>query len=199
MILTIASLKGGVGKTTTAVHLAAYLAPRAPTLLIDGDQNRSALQWASQGHLPFNVVDEAEAPAYVPEYRHVVIDTAARPEPDALAALARASDLLIIPTTPGVLSISTLLPMVGVLREVGTSRYKVLLTMTPTNHRSSVTSEARAALEEAGLPLFAGNIRYYAAFEHAAMMGKTVLDLAYGSSDKGWQDYHAVGKEIVPS
>jgi hypothetical protein len=31
------------------------------------------------------------------------------------------------------------------------------------------------------------------------MTGKTVLDLAYGSSDKGWQDYHAAGKEIVPS
>jgi cellulose biosynthesis protein BcsQ len=42
MILTIASFKGGVGKTTTAVNLAAYLNEKQPTLLIDGDPNHRA-------------------------------------------------------------------------------------------------------------------------------------------------------------
>ena len=37
MIISIAGFKGGVGKTTTAVHFAAYLQQSAPTLLIDGD------------------------------------------------------------------------------------------------------------------------------------------------------------------
>jgi chromosome partitioning protein len=34
MFVTVASYKGGAGKTTTAVHLAAYLQRLAPTLLI---------------------------------------------------------------------------------------------------------------------------------------------------------------------
>ena len=42
MIVTVASFKGGVGKTTTALHLAAYCQTLAPTLLVDGDLNTRA-------------------------------------------------------------------------------------------------------------------------------------------------------------
>lgn len=61
MIVTVASHKGAVGKTTTAVHLAGFLQGKAPTLLIDGDPNRSATGWAKRGKLPFRVIDERQA------------------------------------------------------------------------------------------------------------------------------------------
>ncbi|MFX5302078.1 ParA family protein, partial [Acinetobacter baumannii] len=57
MILAVTGFKGGVGKTTTAVHLAAVLAEDAPTLLVDGDPNRSATGWHARGGLPVKVVD----------------------------------------------------------------------------------------------------------------------------------------------
>ena len=61
MYITVAADKGGVGKTTTAVHLAAYFQTRAATVLIDGDPNRSATEWgAAGGPLPFAIVDVAE-------------------------------------------------------------------------------------------------------------------------------------------
>ena len=37
MHVAVASFKGGVGKTTTAIHIAAYLQTLGPTLLLDGD------------------------------------------------------------------------------------------------------------------------------------------------------------------
>ena len=46
MIVTVASFKGGVGKTTTAFHLAKFFSEtEEPTLLVDGDPNRSSLSW----------------------------------------------------------------------------------------------------------------------------------------------------------
>src|SRR5690349_7749300 len=47
MKIGVVNTKGGVGKTTIAVHLAAMLAGQAPTLLIDGDPQGSAVSWAA--------------------------------------------------------------------------------------------------------------------------------------------------------
>lgn len=47
MIYSVVNTKGGVGKTTTAVHLATMLAQSDKTLLIDGDPQASAASWAA--------------------------------------------------------------------------------------------------------------------------------------------------------
>src|SRR4051812_35161164 len=98
MIVTVAAFKGGTGKSTSAVHLAAYLKTRGPTLLIDGDPNRSAIGWARRGggKLPFLVVDERMAARIMRESapEHVVIDTPARPTREDLEVLVGGCDLL---------------------------------------------------------------------------------------------------------
>jgi len=91
MIVTVASFEAGVGKTTTSIHLAAYHARFASTLLLDGDQNRSASGWAQRGHLPFKVGDERQAARYARDYVHTVIDTQARPAPEDLRVLVEGS------------------------------------------------------------------------------------------------------------
>lgn len=195
MILTVASFKGGVGKTTSAVHLACYLQDHGNTLLIDGDPNRSATRWAKRGELPFKVIDERQAAKYVKDYQHIVIDTQARPEREDLEALADGCDLLIIPSTPDALALDALMLTVEVLKSLS-AEYKILLTVIPPKP-SRDGEEARNLFVEVGLPLFQTSIRRLAAFQKAALAGVPVYMIADPRAALGWGDYVAVGKEIL--
>lgn len=196
MIITIASFKGGVGKTTTAVHLAVYLQQKSATLLIDGDPNRSATGWGRRGELPFKVVDERQAARYAKDYEHIVIDTQARPQQEDLQALTDGCDLLIIPTTPDALALDALIQTVEALKPLG-ARYRVLLTVIPPRP-SRDGEEARTILNDAGLPLFHNSIRRLVAFQKAALAGVPVYKADDPRAGIGWQDYQRVGQEILP-
>lgn len=194
MIITITALKGGVGKTTTSIHLAAYLQENAPTLLIDADRNRSALVWSREDKLPFTVASQAGATAVINQYTHIITDTQARPEQDELRDLAESSDLLIIPTTPNHLDLDTTIKSVELLETWG-AKYKVLLTQV--DSRTKTGRNARAILEEAKLPLFTTDIPLLVAFERASSTGVIVRDFSDPRAQFGWSQYQAVGTEVL--
>ena len=197
MIITVASFKGGVGKSTTALHLAAYCQMKSSTLLVDGDLNRSALQWASSGQLPFKVVDEKSAVKHARNYDHIVVDTPARPEPAELKTIAEGCDLLVLPTSPDALAMGAMLQMVESLQGLDTE-FKILLTLIPP-HPSNVGEEARASLERAGLPLFKTGIRRLSVFQKAALEGVPVNQVKGDRYARiAWRCYQEVGKEIMP-
>lgn len=194
MIIALVGHKGGVGKTTSAMHLSAYLSGDAPTLLIDGDWNRSATGWAGRGEMPFRVVTERQAAKFAADYEHKVIDTAGHLPYSELRELAEGSDLLIVCASPDALSLDALLLSADALQKIGTGNFRILLTMC--NPISRAGEEARAAIEAAGLPVFKGHIRRYAAYQWAALQGKTVDKVSDPHAADAWADYVAIGKEI---
>lgn len=199
MIITVASLKGGVGKTTTAIHLAAFLQERAPTLLVDNDPNKSSTGWAARSEpgLPFRVVDVNQSLKVGRDYEHVIFDTKARPDKEELKTLAEGCDLMVIPTTPDAMSIEALMATVDMLKNLGVGQYKILLTIIPPYPQRD-GEDARAMLEGGGYPLFASGIREAKAFKLAALRGMIVSQLKdQRTAAACWDDYAKVGAELV--
>jgi chromosome partitioning protein len=194
MIIAITALKGGVGKTTTAIHLAAYFQEKASTLLIDADRNRSAMVWSREDKLPFPVASQAGATALIRKYTHIIMDMKARPEDEEIQDLVTGSDLIIIPTTPNHLDIDATLKAVDLLQPMG-AKFKVLLTKV--DYRTKAGREARKTLEEANLPLFKTEIPLLVVFEKASQNGVIVKNCSDERAQTAWKRYRAVGKEIV--
>lgn len=196
MIVTVTSFKGGVGKTTTAIHLATFLQGQAETLLIDADPNRSSLGWAKRGELPFPVRDEWQPDGLSADFRHIVIDTQARPTQDDLATLTAHCDLLVLPTTADVLALEALVLTINTLKQIPTARYCILLTSMPPKPTKAEV-EVRSLLAEAQLPVFQQGIRRYSVYQKAAKAGVPVYDAKDPKAETAWQDYETVGREML--
>ena len=191
-IVTVTGYKGGVAKSTTAIHLATYFSDRGRTVLVDSDPNRTAVGWSSRGSLPFTVADERQAMRIISGSDYVVIDTPARPNSDDLKELAKGCDLLILPTAPDVLSLQ---PMLETAKDLGDANYRALVVIVPPLP-SREGEIMRDDLKAGGMPVFQTMIRRSAGLPKAALQGVPVRNISDKRLRAAWDDYQALGNEI---
>ena len=187
MILSLLNQKGGVGKTTLAVHISTALAQQgARVLLVDADPQASALDWsASRGADPlFPVIGlpkpnlHKEIPAHSVHYDYVVIDGAPRVNELARSAIL-ASDLVIIPVQPSPYDVWAAKDIVDLLREAAVFKEKMKSRFTINRKivNTAIGRDVVDALADYEIPVLAATVCQRVAFAESAGQGSTVLEL----------------------
>jgi chromosome partitioning protein len=147
MILAVANMKGGCGKTTTAVYLAHYLS----ALVVDADPQGSAADWADTVADDGKTLDvqvvrlpDPKLAERLPKADRLVIDCSPRDHRITDAAIG-AADLVVIPTASTSADMDRTWPTLDLAAHLGT-RAVVLLVKVRVGTRSlAATVEALAA------------------------------------------------------
>ena len=167
MIVSFASSKGGVGKSTTCAAIGSRLAQRGEVvLIIDLDQNKTLERWGRKANIPGLTVRAIDRDSFTTMFRettaagatdHILIDLAGAREATALKAIAR-SDLVVIPAQASEPDLREALVVASDVRDVAEEKgapipYRLLLTkMSPL--RTRVTDFVYQELARHNLPIF---------------------------------------------
>jgi chromosome partitioning protein len=178
-VLALLAQKGGSGKTTVAVHLAAFATSQGQrAALIDLDPQRSSFAW-NQSRPEGRRLDAVHAEpgqlaGLLARARERGIDLAicdTAPHSNAEAAIvARAADLVLIPCRPARFDLEAILSTVAIARAANT-RFVVVLNAAP---RGKLVEEARAALSGKGIAVVPQVLHQRAAYSHAVIDGRAV-------------------------
>ncbi len=194
MIVALLNQKGGVGKTTLALHLAGRWAGKGRrVLVVDADPQGSALDWSEQraslGHprlfgvlgLPRETLHR-ELPAIAADVDHVIVDGAPRIAGVARSALL-AADVVIVPATPSPLDGWASAEMLRLLDEARVFRPDLIARMVLNRcaTRTVIARETAEAMAGQEPPVLAARIGQRVIFAEAAATGQLAHELDPGS------------------
>lgn len=182
MIITVATMKGGSGKSTVASCLAVHwhLRGRRPTL-IDADPQRSIMRLVARERAlgGVAVLEDATEEASKTARRLaqggglVIIDTPGFRSKTTLDCLA-AADFVLVPVKPSPFDVDRMLDTLSILTERGDGRqplFRCLLTQATRD--SVIARHIRSELADAGLPVLHCEMTNRVAYPEATLWGAT--------------------------
>jgi chromosome partitioning protein len=187
MILGVLNQKGGVGKSTIAINLAAaYAGSGKRVLLVDADPQGSSLAWsaAREGDPAFTVIGmpkptlHKDMPALAADYDMILIDGPPRVSELARAAIL-ASDLVLIPVQPSPYDVWASAETVALVREA--QQFKDRLAVAFVINRKIVNTaigrDVAAALAQFDVPVLPASLAQRVIYAESAARGLAVIEV----------------------
>jgi len=205
MIISLLNQKGGVGKTTLAVHLAMALSRRGKrVLMVDADPQGSALDWAAsrEDETAFPVIGlpkatlHKELPKLAADYDFLVIDGAPRVYDVARSAIM-ASNLVLIPVQPSPYDVWAAKEIVDLITDVKPFKenLKSVFVINRKIVNTAIGRDVADALSEYELPVLKSQMCQRVSFAESAGRGQTVLETEPGSLAS--QEIEALTNEVL--
>jgi chromosome partitioning protein len=187
MIISILNQKGGVGKTTLAVNIAASLHNSGTkVLLIDGDPQGSALDWSAvrEGDSLYPVIGlprptiHKEIAHLGGNYEHVIIDGPPRVTELARSAIM-AADVVLIPVQPSPYDIWAAEEVVQLITEaqVYKDTLKAAFVVNRKIANTAIGRDVGEALSSYPIPTFDACVIQRVVFAESAAQGRSVHEL----------------------
>lgn len=209
MIFALAGQKGGVGKSTVAISIAAELVARQrKVLLVDADPQGTARTWgdvaSEAGHpLPTLVAMGAtmhrpdQLPRVAAAYDHVVIDCPPRHGEIQRSALMVA-DAVILPCGPSAADAWALTTSVELVNEARALRpeLQAFIAITRKQGNTALSKGARDVLTQTGLTVLGTELGFRVAF--AESIGAGQGPTTYAPRDAAAREVRALVDELLP-
>ena len=184
-VIALLNQKGGVGKTTLSLHLAAALSASGKVLMVDADPQGSALDWSAQreSDAGFNVIGlpkpilHREMATLGSGYDWVILDGPPRVNELARSAIA-ASDMVIIPVQPSPFDVWAAKDIIDIVKEfeIPKPNLKTRFLINRLFPNTMLGAEIADALASFEIPVLDSVIRNRTEYAKAARSGLTALE-----------------------